>query len=142
MKYASRTRFRAATAMLAATLGLAGSAGAGDCANLIGVGSEDTPGLARRSVIVGTFAYVADGSSGLQVLDLANPTSPVIVGSFNTPGFAYDVAVSGTHAYVADGTGGLQIIDVSDPANPAFVGKEDEELVDARCVAVSGRLHT
>ena len=52
--------------------------------------------------VSGTYAYVADGASGLQVIDITNPQSPQIVGSVDTPGYASDVAVSGTHAYVAD----------------------------------------
>ena len=53
--------------------------------------------------VSGTYAYVADSSSGLQVIDITNPASPQIVGSVDTPGYAYGVAVSGTYAYVADG---------------------------------------
>ena len=66
------------------------------------MGSVDTPGDARTWPISGTHAYVADGDSGLQVIDITDPASPQIVGSVDTPGSAEDVAVSGTHAYVAD----------------------------------------
>ncbi len=52
--------------------------------------------------VSGTYAYVADGASGLQVIDITNPASPQIVGSVDTPGYAMGVAVSGTYAYVAD----------------------------------------
>jgi len=57
----------------------------------------------------GSYAYVADGDSGLQVIDISNPSSPNRVGYYDTPGSAYDVAVKGSYAYVADGSGGLQI---------------------------------
>ena len=67
------------------------------------VGSVDTPGYAYGVAVSGTYAYVADCDSGLQVIDITNPASPQIVGSVDTPGSAYGVAVSGTHAYVADG---------------------------------------
>jgi hypothetical protein len=65
---------------------------------------------------------VADGYSGLQVIDITNPTSPQIVGSLNTPGVAIDVAISGSHAYVADGVSGLQVIDITTPASLQIVG--------------------
>ena len=38
--------------------------------------------------VVGTTAYVADGDSGLQVIDVSNPASPQIIGSVDTPGYA------------------------------------------------------
>ena len=66
------------------------------------MGSVDTPGYACGVAVSGTHAYVADGYSGLQVIDITNPASPQIVGSVDTPGDACGVAVSGTHAYVAD----------------------------------------
>jgi hypothetical protein len=63
--------------------------------------------------------------SGLQVIDVTNPASPVIVGSVDTPGEASGVAVAGTHAYVADYGSGLQVIDITDPASPKIVGSVD-----------------
>ena len=68
-----------------------GSAGA-DCIDygdfLHWVGSVDTPGNARGMAVSGTYAYVADDDSGLQVIDITNPASPQIVGSVDTPGEA------------------------------------------------------
>ena len=59
------------------------------------VGSVDTPGSAGGVAVAGTHAYVADGPSGLQVVDISNPASPAIVGSVDTPGRAIGVAVLG-----------------------------------------------
>jgi len=84
-----------------------------------------------------THAYVADGSSGLQVIDVSNSTTPVVVGAADTPGFAVDVTVSGTHAYVADRASGLQVIDISDPTAPVVVGSVDTPD-DARGVSILG----
>jgi len=36
------------------------------------VGSVDTPGAALGVAVAGTHAYVADGGSGLQVVDISN----------------------------------------------------------------------
>jgi len=83
----------------------------------------NTPGSARGVEVVGDIAYVADWTSGLQVLDLSvDRDSPVIVGSLNTSSQAVDVKVSGATAYVADQDGGLQAIDVSVPASLVGLG--------------------
>jgi hypothetical protein len=69
--------------------------------------------------VSGGHAFVADGDSGLQVVDIdpASGSYLTIVGSLVFAG-ARDVAVSGQTAYVAIGANGLQIIDISDPEHP------------------------
>ncbi len=104
-------RSRAAALPVVAALVLAGSAN-GQCVPSI-LGSVDTPGRALGVAVSGGVAYVADGFSGLQVIDVSDPGSPVILGSVDTPRFARGVAVSGAVAYVADAGSGLQVIDVS-----------------------------
>ena len=120
---------------------LAGPSNGAGCINyadfLHQVGSVDTPGFAHGVAVSGTRAYVTDRSSGLQVIDISTPATPVIVGSVDTPGTAWGVAVAGTHAYVADGSSGLQVIDISTPASPLIVGSVDTPD-DARGVAVAG----
>ena len=86
------------------------------------LGSVDTPGNANDVKVVGGLAFVADGSAGLQIIDISTPDAPFIVGSFDTPGEAWGVAVQGDTAYIADGDSGLQIIDVSNPSIPSFLG--------------------
>ena len=63
--------------------------------------------------------------SGLAVVDIADPVTPVLEGTCDTPGNAQDVFVSGSFAYIADGNGGLRIVDVSDPSLPTEVGSVD-----------------
>ena len=63
---------------------------------------------------------VADGSSGLQIVNISSPSSPALIGTYNTLGYAQDVTVSGNYAYVADNTAGLQIIDISNPSSKAL----------------------
>ena len=72
-------------------------------------------------VVAGDYAYVADGSEGLWVVNVSNPAGPVAVGRRDTPGIAYDVAVVGSYAYVADGSRGLRVVDVSNPIMPTEV---------------------
>lgn len=72
--------------------------------------------------VAGTYAYIADGTAGLSIVDVSNPDTPVSIGSYNTSGTAQGVYVSGTYAYIADGTAGLQVIDISTPSAPTLVG--------------------
>ena len=75
--------------------------------------------------VAGSYAYVADGKSGLRVINVANPAAPVEVGSYDTPGYADGVAVAGSYAYVADWGDGLRVINVANPAAPVEVGVYD-----------------
>ena len=64
-------------------------------------GNYDTPGTARGVTISGDYAYVAVGSSGLQVIDISDPTAPSYAGDYcYGPGSAWGVAISGDYAYV------------------------------------------
>ena len=87
--------------------------------------------------VSGSYAYVADGS-GLRVIDVSTPTSPIEVGFVDTPGDAEGVAVSGSYAYVSDTlpSSGLRVIDVSTPASPIEVGRL--ESLHSSQLAVSG----
>jgi PKD repeat protein len=98
------------------------------------VGFYDTPAISYDVAVSGTYAYVADNSSGLRVIDISDPANPTEVGFYDTPGYANGVAVSGTYAYVAD-SNGLRVIDISDPAHPTEVGYYDTSAAN---VAVSG----
>jgi hypothetical protein len=89
-------------------------------------GSYNTPDSAWRVAVFSNYAYVAAYSSGLQIIDITDPSNPTFKGSYNTPGYALGVAISGNYAYVAYGIGaGLQIIDITDPSNPTFKGVYD-----------------
>ncbi len=71
------------------------------------------------------YAFVADTVSGLQIIDVSDPTDPVIVEGVDTIGSSYEIFVVGSYAYVADTFSGLQIADVSDPTSPVIVGGVD-----------------
>ncbi|MGA1870195.1 MAG: hypothetical protein ACMUJM_16785 [bacterium] len=60
--------------------------------------------------VKGPYAYVTIHEVGLQVIDINDPSKPVIVGSCNTLTQALDISVTGPYAYVTDGDNGLQII--------------------------------
>jgi len=93
------------------------------------VGTLNTPGNSHAIATSadGRYAYLADGGSGLQVIDVSNLTSPTLVGTLDTTGSARDITLSadGRYAYLADGAGGLLVIDVAAPASPTLVGMVD-----------------
>ncbi len=84
------------------------------------IGSCDVGGY--DLFVAGDLAYTADGSSGLQIVDISDPVNPVAIGNYNTSDNATGVAVHGNYAYVAENFAGLRVIDVSDPMNPSVVG--------------------
>jgi hypothetical protein len=71
---------------------------------------------------MGNYAYLANGSRGLLVVNVSNPASPTQADVFDTPYGTWSLAVAGNYAYLADGAGGLRIIDVSSPTNVVEVG--------------------
>jgi hypothetical protein len=79
-------------------------------------------GSARRIDVDGDFVYVA-GYDDLYVIDVSDPSVPVMLDSYTTPGIASSVVVAGEHAYVADGAdGGLQVIRCRYQCGPALIG--------------------
>jgi sugar lactone lactonase YvrE len=95
------------------------------------------PGYANAVDVVGGFAYVASGGTGMQIVDVSDRANPHIVAAFDTPGNGNDVKVAGGLAYLADGASGLRVIDVSNPAAPQQVGLIDTPGT-AQGVALAG----
>ncbi|MDO8055730.1 MAG: hypothetical protein Q6361_02610, partial [Candidatus Hermodarchaeota archaeon] len=81
----------------------------------------NTPGIATDVVIDGDICYVADGSSGVQVIDISDLSAISIIGSYDTPGNAIDLELQGNTLVVADQTSGTWLLDVSTPSNPLGV---------------------
>jgi hypothetical protein len=72
--------------------------------------------------IRGNYVYLADGPAGLQIIDISNPSNPILTGTYNTRGNTADVKVLDDNiAYVADGDG-IACIDISNPVNPVLAG--------------------
>lgn len=78
--------------------------------------------------VSGNFAYLANGTDGLRIYDISNPTNPINVGhapsitNGTVWGVASGVAVVSNLVYLATGSDGLRIYDVSTPTNPINVG--------------------
>jgi len=66
------------------------------------------PGPAVDMALAGTRAFVADYSSGLQIIDVTDPTNPAIARSLDPASYATSVTVSGSHAYIEADTSPAQ----------------------------------
>jgi len=73
-------------------------------------------------MVVGDYAYIADRSSGLQIVNIANAENLEIIGSCDTPGDATGIFLDDSYAIIADYYSGVQIVRVADPADPFLWG--------------------
>jgi len=64
---------------------------------------------------------VVDGTNGLVVIDVSDPTNPVLAGSCDPAENVRSVAVDGNLLFTGT-TGSILVLDVSDPASPFLVG--------------------
>jgi hypothetical protein len=72
------------------------------------------------------YVYVADGYSGLRVIDVRDPSHPLEVGRHIFEPFMADVTVFGRTAYLAgenSGENSLHLVDVTDPFTPEEIGR-------------------
>ena len=81
-----------------------------------------TNALAKRINVSGNYAYVTEGSGGLNIIDINNPAAPVLVGTYNHQSKVMGLDVSGDYAYIADYYKGVEIINISDPSNFILTG--------------------
>ena len=79
------------------------------------IGSYDTPGFSMQTAVDGNFAYIADGTGGLRLVDVSDPSQPQEVASFDTAGSAVEVVLDNGKIYIADGEGGLLIFELVKP---------------------------
>ena len=85
---------------------------------------------AKDIYLARTYAYVANGSEGLAIIDIERPESPKLEQMFSDEGRMNDthsvkVAMTNAsvYAYVADGKNGLKILQLTDPETmPEYAG--------------------
>ena len=81
---------------------------------------KGSPDNIRSITISGQLAYIANGSDGLQIINISDPAAPSLLGSFQTEGYAGSIAVSDTLALLADGIN-VYVLDVSDSRSPLLI---------------------
>jgi hypothetical protein len=106
-----------------------------DTNGLVRVGRCWTTNYARAVCIIGTNAYVGT-DTGLQIIDVSNPTNPVCTGALDA-GQVEDIEVVSNTAYLA--AGNLVVVDVSNPGQPSYV-TNCNFVSSTRAVQVVGQL--
>ena len=104
--------------------------------NLFAQDAENVELVGRINYWIGAFdivvdsnlAYVATGSSGLQIVDVTDPENPEVTGYWDGDGVS-SLTKSGNYVYVLAGSyqdeSMLFVLDVSNPENPDLVGELD-----------------
>jgi len=92
------------------------------------IGFCDTPGQATRCKFYENYLYVADGLSGLAVIDISDPTNPELVYQSDTQvGDAQDIAIQsfdgGTYLALAIGSDGVLFYNIDNLSSPELIGQ-------------------
>ena len=81
-------------------------------------------GLEPQLFISGSLLFTAIHDRGVQIIDVTDPSNPILKGHFQTGNNLTDVFVQNNYAYVLDNTlNQLLILDVTDPDNPGLAGQ-------------------
>jgi hypothetical protein len=64
--------------------------------------------MAEAVAVAGHYAYVANGTRGLEVLNVSDPAHPVRVGGYQTPGYADGICALDGYAYLNASFGGTR----------------------------------
>lgn len=94
-------------------------------------------GSVNDVVVQGGIAFLAVENSGIDVVDVSNPSSPQRIGSWNGGSLNLEIAVQGNLALLAAYYGGFYLLDVSNPAAPFQQGYVNSGY-GATTTAVSG----
>ena len=92
------------------------------------------PGGESDIEVAGRYAYVSGNSSGVQVIDLADPAAPAVVRTFaghpDEPATGvHTLSVADGYLYLSGNVGGLSIWSLADPAAPVYVGAYRPESI-------------
>ncbi len=79
------------------------------------------PGEAQKVVVKDNLALIPSRQAGLCIVDIADPSEPILLSTFDTSGYATRVNFSGDKVAVSSGSGGIYLLDISDPANPELL---------------------
>ncbi len=74
--------------------------------------------------LVGSYLYIANGLTGMRIVNVSNPLLPTTVSVRQLTPFgtsAVDVSVSGNYAYVAAASAGIYVVDITNPLFPVQI---------------------
>jgi len=108
------------------------------------LGDWETDHVPQDGILTGStvlLAWVSNGTAQIRVLDVADPSVPLLVGSLDLPGSPYGKMVSlaraGSQLYANVSKVGLYVVDVSNPELPQVVSLLDVET-SGQAAGVSG----
>lgn len=96
--------------------------------NLVSVYSTNasTNGVYVTPINLRDYALIADGTNGLQIVDITIINQPDSVSSYDTDGNANDVTASyingDLYAFISDYDNGFVVLDIDNPSNPFLIG--------------------
>lgn len=85
--------------------------------------------------VSGSYAYVAERTAGIRIIDISTPASPTDEGYLRLPGETVSVETDGSTLYAGGSAGELYIIDLSTPSSPTLSASysdwsSNEEIID------------
>ena len=98
------------------------------------MGSTGLTGTVKDVAAHGDLAFVSTAISGLRVIDIGDPSAPLVTGTAPMPAGSLNeswvsVAAIADHGLVATWDHGLRVIAAADPANPSEVSVVDSVAV-------------
>ncbi len=67
------------------------------------------------------IAYIANGRSGLLIVDVRDPAEPRILSSIDVPGTCKAIKIAENKAFISSHHGGINIVNIADPEQPIFL---------------------
>ena len=95
----------------------------GDPSDPTPIGELLLPKAGTRLAVSGSRVYLARRE--LLIVDVAHPSTPVVIGRYDFDDFIGGIAIAGDHAFVTVRSQGVQVIDVGDPSSPTLAGSID-----------------
>ncbi len=80
---------------------------------------------AQELVAAGGFVYLANGRSGLSVIDVQDPARPKLVSTLKLPGYALGLGINGQHLAISSRFAGVHYLDIRNPREPKLLGSFD-----------------
>ncbi|MEE9441935.1 MAG: dockerin type I domain-containing protein [candidate division Zixibacteria bacterium] len=90
-----------------------------------------------KMTISDDLLYIIAVFSGMQVIDISDPLSPVVIGEYSNNSHIRGIEVTGSIAYLGE-QHGMHIVDIANPYNPVKIGMYDNRNTDVRGIKVVG----
>ena len=99
--------------------------------------SGPLPGMINDLALSDNYAFLANWSYGLRVVDISDPTEPYQISYQLDEGEVKNIVLSGDYAYLAIEDYGIRVMDISDPYHPTRLGI-DRMKITPQGLSISG----